>query len=79
MSKYNTNSIQNSTSENQENLNNSRILKIGGFKHGCKIEGLKDYNNYVLGNKGEIFQDKLLENVLDNEKRTTNTMRKFYH
>ena len=44
-----------------------------------KLEKLKDDNNYALGNKDDNFQDKLLNNVLENEKIMTNIKRKFCH
>ena len=59
MSKDITNSIQKDTFENQDNLNNSEILEIGGIKHGGKIWKLKYNKNYVSGNDGDIFQNKL--------------------
>ena len=54
MSNGNTNSIQNDTSDNQDDLDYSEILEIGLIKHGGKIGILGDGNNYVLGNKGDI-------------------------
>ena len=59
MSKDNTNSVQNDTSDNQDDLNNSEVLEIVGFKHGGKIGKLKDGNNYFLGNKGDNFNKNL--------------------
>ena len=56
MSNGNTNSIQNGTSDNQDDLNYSEILEIGLIKHGGKIGILEDGNNYVLGNKGDILR-----------------------
>ena len=58
MSKDNTHFIQNDTSENQDDLNDSEILEIRGIKHGGKIGKLKDNNNYLLGNKGDNFQKR---------------------
>ena len=69
MSKDNTNSIQDNTSKNRENLNDSEILEIRGFKHGDKFGKLKDDNNYIFGNEGDNFKDKLLKNVLENENK----------
>ena len=68
MSKDNKTPTQNDTSYNQDDLNDPEILEIEGFKHGGKIGKLKDDNDFVLGNKGDNFQYKLLKNVLDNEK-----------
>ena len=75
----NKNSTQNDTSDNQYDWNDSEILEIGGFKYSYKIGKSEDDNKYVLGNKGDSFQDKLLKNVLDNRKKTTNTMQTFCH
>ena len=69
MSKKNTNSLQNDTFENQYYLNYSFFLEIGLFKHSGKIGKLKDDNNCVLSNESEKFQENLLKNVLDNEKK----------
>ena len=64
MSKDNANSIQNDTSENQDDLNDSEMLEIGGFIHGGKIRRLKYDNNHVLSNKGANFQGKFLKTLL---------------
>ena len=69
MSKDSTNSIQNDTYYNQDDLNCSEILDVGGIKHGGKTVELKYDDNCLLDNKGDNFQDKLLKNVLDNEKK----------
>ena len=58
------NIIQNDTSENQDDLNCQEILVIGGFKQSGKIGKLENYNNDVLGNKGDTFQDQILKTFL---------------
>ena len=45
------------------------MWEMVGNKHGGKFEKLKNDNNNVLENKGDHFQDKLLKNVLENEKK----------
>ena len=79
MSEDVTNSIQNDTFDNQDDLNHSEILEIGGFKHGVKIGKFKDDNNYVLGNEGDTFQDKLLKMFLIMKTRITKIMWMFCH
>ena len=47
-------------------------MKIGGIKHGGKIEKLKDDNEYMSWiKKGDDFQGGVLNCVPDNEKRMT--------
>ena len=41
-------------------------MKIGGIKHGGKIGKLKYDNNYVLVNKGDTFQEKILKMFNEN-------------
>ena len=64
MTKDNTNSVQNDTSDNQDDWNDFKILETGGIRHSGKIGKLKDDNSYVVGNKGGSFQDRLLKNIL---------------
>ena len=67
MSKDNTNSVQNDTSDNQDDLNDLEILETGGFKYGGKIGKFKDDKDYVSGNGGDNFQEKPLRTLLENE------------
>ena len=64
-SKFNTNY----TYESQYDLHYSEFMEIGGIKHGVKIGKFKDDNEYVLGNKGDNLQSKLLSNSLDHERK----------
>ena len=36
-----------------------------GFKYDSKIGILKDDKNYVSGNYGDNFQDKILKNIIE--------------
>ena len=56
MSRDNTNSMQNDTSDNQDDWNDSKFLEIGGFKHSDKIGKLKYDKMYVLGNTVNSFK-----------------------
>ena len=58
--KDNTNLIQIYAYENQEVLNDSKLLEIQQIKDSGKIVKLRDDHNYVLDN----CQDKLLKIVL---------------
>ena len=69
MSKDISNSIQNDTLENQDDLNDPEILETGGFKHGGKIGKFMNDKNYVSGNGCDSFQDKLLRTPLENESK----------
>ena len=42
-------------------------MEIVGIEQSCKIGKFKDDNKYVLRNKGDNSQDKLLKNVFGNK------------
>ena len=48
--------MQNDTSDNQDDWNDSKFLEIGGFKHSDKIGKLKYDKMYVLGNTVNSFK-----------------------
>ena len=66
LSKDISNSIKNDTFENRDDLNDSENLETRGFKYGSKIGSLKDNKNYVSGNDGDNFQEKVIENIFEN-------------
>ena len=73
MSKHISNIIKNDTFDNQDDLNYSERLETGGFKYGGKIGQFKD-DNYVSGNNGDNFQEKILKIFLKMKSRMKNIM-----
>ena len=41
-------------------------METGGFKYGGKFGKLKDDKNYVSGNDGDNFQEKVIKNIFEN-------------
>ena len=79
MSKNNSNSIQSYAIDNQDHLNYSEMMEIGGIKQSDTIGTLKYDNVYVLDIMGDNLQDKLLKTLWIMIERMMNTMRKFCH
>ena len=61
--------MHNDAVDNQDDLKDSEMMKIGYIKQSDTIWKLKDDKVYVLDSMGENFQDELLKNVLDHYKK----------